>query len=167
MDKQEINKLYGDIERKIMRTADLALNRNNDRLQEIINYARHAGIKRIGIAYCKALTQEALAAEKILNDEFEIFSVHCKKGEITCREMTGLDVTGISCNPSGQAEFLKEKNTELNISIGLCVGHDMIFNMRSVVPVTTFIVKDRKYNHNPIKGLNYSAENNESNNSDR
>jgi uncharacterized metal-binding protein len=57
------------------------------------------------------------------------------------------------CNPSGQAEYLKENKTELNISMGLCVGHDMIFSQKSNVAVTTLVVKDRVNNHNPIEGI--------------
>jgi uncharacterized metal-binding protein len=57
------------------------------------------------------------------------------------------------CNPAGQAEFLKEQQTELNISMGLCVGHDMLFSQKSDVAVTTLVVKDRVNNHNPMEGI--------------
>jgi len=60
---------------------------------------------------------------------------------------------GISCNPAGQAKYLEEKNTELNIMMGLCLGHDMIFNSKSKVPVTPLIVKDRKLEHYTIERL--------------
>ncbi|HEY5592424.1 MAG TPA: DUF1847 domain-containing protein [Paludibacter sp.] len=36
----------------------------------------------------------------------------------------------------------KENNTELNISMGLCVGHDMVFNQKSAAPVSVLVVKD-------------------------
>jgi uncharacterized metal-binding protein len=57
------------------------------------------------------------------------------------------------CNPAGQAEYLKENNTELNISIGLCVGHDMVFNLKSASPVSTLVVKDRETKHNPMESI--------------
>jgi uncharacterized metal-binding protein len=60
---------------------------------------------------------------------------------------------GISCNPAGQAKYLEDKGTELNIMMGLCLGHDMIFNARSKAPVTPLIVKDRKLNHNTLEVL--------------
>ncbi len=41
----------------------------------------------------------------------------------------------------------------MNIAVGLCVGHDMLFNKYSEAPVTTIIVKDRVNSHNPIKAL--------------
>jgi uncharacterized metal-binding protein len=60
-----------------------------------------------------------------------------------------------SCNPVGQAQVLNEKKTDMNIVIGLCVGHDMLFNMHSKAPTTTLIVKDRVLAHNPA-GAVYS-----------
>jgi uncharacterized metal-binding protein len=65
--------------------------------------------------------------------------------------MLGTDAKGISCNPAGQAKFLAENNTELNISFGLCMGHDLIFNQKSKAPVTTLVVKDREHKNNPFK----------------
>ncbi|MDA3816688.1 MAG: thiamine pyrophosphate-dependent enzyme [Prolixibacteraceae bacterium] len=53
---------------------------------------------------------------------------------------------GTSCNPAGQAKYLEEENTQLNIAMGLCLGHDMIFNEKSAAPVTTLIVKERSNN---------------------
>ena len=44
----------------------------------------------------------------------------------------------------------------MNILVGLCVGHDMLFTKHSKAPVTTFIVKDRVLAHNPA-GAIYSG----------
>ena len=60
-----------------------------------------------------------------------------------------------ACNPIGQAKVLEQCNTEMNIAVGLCVGHDMLFNRYSHTLTTTFIVKDRLLAHNPI-GVVYS-----------
>ena len=38
-------------------------------------------------------------------------------------------------------------------SLGLCVGHDMLFNKHSKAPVTTLVVKDRVTGHNPVAVL--------------
>ena len=61
------------------------------------------------------------------------------------------DYKGVSCNPAGQAKYLEDKGTELNIMMGLCLGHDMIFNARSKAPVTPLLVKDRKLNHHTLE----------------
>jgi len=46
---------------------------------------------------------------------------------------------------------MEEKGTELNVMMGLCLGHDMIFNAKSKAPVTPLIVKDRKLNHHTLE----------------
>ena len=40
------------------------------------------------------------------------------------------------CNPILQAELLAERRTELNVIVGLCVGHDSLFMRHSKAPVT-------------------------------
>jgi uncharacterized metal-binding protein len=61
---------------------------------------------------------------------------------------------GVSCNPAGQARFLEESKTEMNLVMGLCVGHDMVFNRKSKVLTTTLVVKDRKYGHHSLEKFN-------------
>ncbi|WP_274596750.1 DUF1847 domain-containing protein [Desulfurobacterium thermolithotrophum] len=41
----------------------------------------------------------------------------------------------------------------MNVIVGLCIGHDMLFQMHSRAPVTTLIVKDRVLAHNPVGAL--------------
>lgn len=149
----EMHKLYDKDALAVMAHAEDAYVRGSNRLEEIRNYAKQAGLKRIGIAHCVSMPKEAAAVGQFLTEDFEVFSVDCKCGRIQKKEMLGGEGTSIMCNPSGQAEFLKENNTELNISMGLCVGHDMIFSQKSNVAVTTLVVKDRVNNHNPIEGI--------------
>lgn len=137
----------------MMELSERAYERGASRLTEIRNYAIAAGIKRIGIAHCVSLTQEATAVEKYLSDGFVVKRVDCKCERIQKKELLGGESTSILCNPAGQAAFLESEQTELNISMGLCMGHDMIFNKTSVVPVTTLVVKDRVHQHNPIEGI--------------
>jgi len=61
------------------------------------------------------------------------------------------------CNPITQAEFLNKEKTDLNIVIGLCVGHDSLFMKYSEAPVTVLAVKDRVLAHNPL-GAVYLAD---------
>lgn len=153
MEEKNINKLYDSSSLEIMRTAENALERGVDRVKEIKNFARKAGVKRIGIAHCVSFPKEAEAVKQFLADEFEVYSIDCKCGKITKHEMLGDDGNGIMCNPAGQAEFLKENNTEINISMGLCVGHDMVFNQKSASPVSVLVVKDRANKHNPMESI--------------
>lgn len=153
MENKNIRELYDTDSTKVMNAAELAYVRGSNRLEEIRNYARQAGVKRIGIAHCVSMPKEAAAVGHYLSDDFEVFSIDCKCGRITKKEMLDMEGSSIMCNPAGQAEFLKEQQTELNISMGLCVGHDMLFSQKSDVAVTTLVVKDRVNNHNPMEGI--------------
>jgi len=150
--------LYDQDSLKVMAFAEEAYVRGSNRLEEVRNYAQNAGLERIGIAYCVSMPKEAFAVSQFLSKDFEVFSVDCKCGKIKKKELLGGESTSIMCNPSGQAEYLKEQKTELNISMGLCVGHDMLFSQKSLVPVTTLVVKDRVNNHNPIEGIRALSE---------
>lgn len=153
MEEREINKLYDSRSLEIMQTAEDAYERGANRVQEIKNFASKAGIKRIGIAHCVSFPKEAEAVKQFLSEEFEVYSIDCKCGRVTKYEMLGCEGNGIMCNPAGQAEYLKENNTELNISMGLCVGHDMVFNQKSSSPVSALVVKDRANKHNPMESI--------------
>ena len=154
MEEKEIRNLYDSRSIEIMQTAEDAYVRGSNRVQEIKNFARMAGIKRIGIAHCVTFPKEAEAVKQFLSDEFEVYSIDCKCGQITKHQMLGCEGKSIMCNPAGQADYLKENNTELNISMGLCVGHDMVFNQKSASPVSNLVVKDRTNRNNPIETIN-------------
>ena len=132
------------------------------RLEEIVIYAKEMGMKRLGIAFCVGLSSEARTVADILSMQgFEVHSVCCKtcgidKGELGVVKLHGDKVDEAICNPIGQAMCLAECGTEMNIVVGLCVGHDMLFTRHSKAPVTTFIVKDRVMAHNPA-GAIYSG----------
>ena len=61
------------------------------------------------------------------------------------------------CNPILQAKILNEAKTELNIVVGLCVGHDSLFYKYSDALVTTAVTKDRVTGHNPVAAI-YGAD---------
>jgi uncharacterized metal-binding protein len=153
MEEKEIKKLYDSQSLEIMQTAEDAYQRGSNRVQEIRNYALRAGIKRIGIAHCVTFPKETEIVTQFLSGEFEVYTVDCKCGDVTKKEMLGCEGKSIMCNPAGQAEYPKEHNTELNISIGLCVGHDMVFNQKSVSPVNTLVVKEVTSKHNPVESI--------------
>ena len=143
--------IYNEVDKQIMQVAEDALNSKIDRVQEIIAFAKQANIKHIGVANCICFEKQAEVLEKHLQEEgFSVSRVNCKLGKVPFDTLIA-GYKGVMCNPAGQAETLKENNTELNIVMGLCVGHDMVFNLHSNVPTTTLIVKDRKLKHNPLE----------------
>ena len=149
---ENIKALYTESEIETMRAAEKSRIPGENRVEELIRFAEKSGIKSIGIANCISLQKEANLLKTRLEDKFEVYAIDCKCGKIPGSELLQDEtVKGISCNPAGQAEFLAENNTELNVSFGLCMGHDILFNMKSKAPTTTLIVKDRQHKHNPFE----------------
>jgi uncharacterized metal-binding protein len=146
--------LYSEDDKRLMKLADSSRLPGKNRVEEIRNYAKQAGMKRIGIANCVAVQKEANQLKESLSADFEVYAVDCKYNKVQSSEFLGPDAKGISCNPAGQANYLEENKTEMNIVMGLCVGHDMVFSAKSKVPTTTLIVKDREHRHNPIASFN-------------
>ena len=144
--------LYSISDIETMRIADKARMAGKNRVEELISFAEKSGIKRIGIANCISLQKEANSLKAILEEKFEVYAIDCKVGKVTGADLLDDEtVKGLSCNPAGQAAFLAENNTELNVSFGLCMGHDILFNMKSKAPATTLVVKDREHKHNPYQ----------------
>lgn len=125
------------------------------RLEELILFAKESGCKRLGLAFCVGLADEAKVIEKILAQDFEVASVCCKLDGIAKRQfdlerISADNVDEVMCNPAGQADLLNQAQTDLNVLCGLCVGHDAVFSMTSKAPVTTLVAKDRVLAHNPV-----------------
>jgi len=122
------------------------------RIHEIIEYAKIRGMKRLGIATCYALMPEAKLLSGILERSgFDVVSLSCLCGEVNPQEM---GIPGdVFCNPILQAEVLNREKTELNIMVGLCIGHDILFLRYSRAETTPLIVKDRALGHNPVAAL--------------
>jgi uncharacterized metal-binding protein len=144
--------LYSDSDMKMMRAAEDSLLMGQNRVEELKLFATNTGVKRIGIAHCVGMTREAMELKARFSDRFEVYTVDCKYAKIKGSDMLDDEsVKGTSCNPAGQADYLAQNNTDLNISFGLCVGHDILFNMKSKAPATTLVVKDREHKHNPYQ----------------
>lgn len=100
------------------------------RLEKLIMYAGRMGYEKLGIAFCIGL-------DKLSSDDYKAI-----------------------CNPICQALVLNKEQTDLNIILGLCIGHDILFTKHSQAPVTTLAVKDRGLAHNPLGAIysNYYLE---------
>ncbi len=128
------------------------------RTEEIIRFARRAGFTHLGVAFCIGLAEEARCYVKILQKEFQVSSVCCKvcgmaKHELDLDTLRPEATHETMCSPLGQAELLNRAGVELNIMMGLCVGHDALFSHHAEAPVTTLIAKDRVLAHNPAGAL--------------
>ena len=128
------------------------------RVEEIMAYAKKMGFKKIGIATCVGLIAESRTLASILrHNGFEVYGIACKAG-VQKKVDVGIpercnSIGPNMCNPILQAKLLNEAKTELNVVMGLCVGHDSLFYKYSEALVTTLVAKDRVTGHNPVAAL--------------
>jgi uncharacterized metal-binding protein len=131
------------------------------RVEEIMDFARRLGLRKLGIAFCVGLRKEAILLTSILEGNgFEVVSVCCKLGGIAKEDFGLEDGEKINpgtyegaCNPAAQAMALEKEGSELNILLGLCVGHDTIFFATTNVLTTVLATKDRVTGHCPMQPL--------------
>ena len=131
------------------------------RVEEIMKFARRIEATHLGIACCVGTQQEGRLAQDIFTaNGFRVSSVVCKAGSMPKEELGIRDDQKIRpgqfealCNPIGQARLLARAGTQLNVLVGLCVGHDSLFFRYSEAPVTVLVAKDRVTGHNPAAVL--------------
>ena len=132
------------------------------RVEETVLFIERMGYRKVGVATCVGLLEEARTFTKILRAHgLDVYTVCCKCGAVDktavgIPEEKKLNVGGAHesmCNPIMQARLLEEEETEFNVMIGLCVGHDTLFLQHSAAPVTVLVVKDRVLGHNPAAAL--------------
>jgi len=131
------------------------------RVEEVMEFARACGFRRLGVAFCIGLRREArIACDIFTANGFEAVSVACKAGNIAKDELGLRDEEKVHpgtyesiCNPVGQAAVLAARGTDLNVVVGLCVGHDSLFFRASAAPATVLVAKDRVTGHNPAAAL--------------
>ena len=131
------------------------------RVEEVAEFARRMGYRKIGIATCVGLIEESRIFARILRKKgFEVYGTACKAGSVNKTEIgipeeayLGKGPGPVMCNPILQAKLLNREGTDFNVAVGLCVGHDSLFYKYSEAPVTTLIAKDRVLGHNPAAAL--------------
>jgi uncharacterized metal-binding protein len=137
------------------------LRASKSRLEEIADFAARMNYTRLGLAFCLGLRNEAKTVEQLYSSKgFDIVSAICKAGR-TYKQHVGLkkedqldpESSEAMCNPIFQAMLLNEEQTQLNILLGLCVGHDSLFFKYSEAPCTVLAVKDRLLGHNPLAAV--------------
>ncbi|MGL6185095.1 MAG: DUF1847 domain-containing protein [Clostridium chrysemydis] len=166
--QEEARELYVSEDLKIEREATLVEGEGNcnwTRVREIVVFAKKMGYKKVGVAFCMGLHDESKMFVKILEHHgLEVVSIGCKNGAnlkgyigIKQEEKETYVKNDIMCNPIAQALYLNKNGVDLNILLGLCVGHDTLFIKHAKAPITVFAVKDRVLCNNPL-GAIYGAE---------
>lgn len=137
---------------------------NWNRVRETIELCRRMNYKKIGIAFCAGLLNEAHTVASLFRERgFEVVSVKCKAGGNDKCDFGIAEEDKIepgfepACNPIGQAAVLADSEVDFAIVIGLCVGHDSLFykyfSRYSDAFCTTLVAKDRATGNNPCAAI--------------
>lgn len=132
------------------------------RLEETVEFAKKIGAKKIGIATCLGLLKESNIVARVFRSHgFEVYGAACKAGmqkKVDIGIPERCEAVGVNmCNPVLQAKLLNAAGTDLNVLVGLCVGHDSLFYKHSDALVTTLVAKDRVLAHNTVAAI-YQAD---------
>lgn len=125
------------------------------RLEEITEYCRTRGYKKIGVAYCYALEQEAASMQKYLSEKgFTPVMFSCTVDGLSESDIDPEKTdSSVSCNPIGQADAINKSGAQFAVLVGLCLGHDILLQKNLKPDFTVFAVKDRVTGHRPLLGL--------------
>jgi uncharacterized metal-binding protein len=134
----------------------------NPRIVELVQFAHKMGYKKLGLAFCTGLSNEAGIVNEILeNQGFKVISARCKMGGVP-KEKIGIkpeekiggpNSCETMCNPIAQAKALNSEKVDMAVMLGLCLGHDTLFFQYCRVPITVLAVKDRVTGHNPLAAI--------------
>jgi len=125
------------------------------RLQETIEFIKIMEYKKVGLAYCYGMEKQADAVfQKIKEAIPSVIGISCTVGALGQHQVNKKSsITNVSCNPLSQAEQLNNEGVDFVIVMGLCLGHDILFQKHIQADCTTLVVKDRVYNHCPLEAL--------------
>ena len=99
------------------------LRTRNTRVEEIIQLCKKCGFKRLGIAFCGGLDNEARIFANVLeNSGFDVVSVRCKVGGVEkekigirpSEKIFGKEKWETACNPIAQAMILNAEKATWN-----------------------------------------------------
>ncbi len=157
-DRDEVVQKYAEESKIVQAAADLVdFGRAGtlSRLQETIAFAQKMKYKRIGLAYCYGMEKQVTQlAEIIRSNGLNVRAVSCTVGGIPQNQVNPeSSFCTVSCNPIGQAMQMNSEKVDLVLMVGLCLGHDILFQREVKADCTTLVVKDRVHNHAPLKAL--------------
>lgn len=115
------------------------------RVEHIVDFSRSLGVTKIGIASCLRYIEDACFLQRLfLKEDFQCAAVFCKVGGWQTKDIgIDKDTDWIICNPVSQAMILNKLGCEVAVTLGLCMGHEMIFNKYAEGYVTNLYVKEK------------------------
>lgn len=125
------------------------------RIQELLEFAKIKKYKKVGLAYCYGMEKQANLVKKLfLEENIPCIGVSCTCGAMAQNVINSQsELLGVSCNPLSQAKQMMAEGVDLAVPIGLCLGHDILFQKEFTGDQTVLVVKDRVHNHNPLLGV--------------
>ncbi len=108
------------------------------RLREVGEFARLMGFQRVGLAHCPDMAMEA--------QRVAVFFQGLKLEP-------SLPPPSKAGDPLGQADFFANEGTDLNVLVGMCVGHEVLFLRATQAPTAGLIARDTRLHHNPVAAL--------------
>ena len=117
--------------------------------------------RKVALVFCIGLRREAAVVQEIFETGgLEVLSVGCKVGRVPKEVLDLREDQKVSpgnfesmCNPILQALAANRGKSQLNVLLGLCVGHDSLFIRYAEAPTTVLAVKDRLLGHNPLAAI--------------
>lgn len=131
------------------------------RIVEIIEFTGKMKYRKVALVFCAGLRREAAIVHEIFEAQgLDVISVICKVGKVPKETIGLLDEQKVApgsnesmCNPILQALVANHYESQFNVLLGLCVGHDSLFFRHAEAPSTVLAVKDRLLGHNPLAAL--------------
>jgi uncharacterized metal-binding protein len=131
-------------------------------LDEILEFIRLMNYNTVALAYYYSMEIEASKLTQILRsvDNVKILYVSCTTGSMAQNGVnTDSCIHKVSCNPIAQAMQLNKYGAEFVLTMGLYLGHDIIFSKYIESDATNFVVKDRLNKNNSIVELENKLKN--------
>lgn len=132
---------------------------NLTRIQELIFMTKMMKFKEISLCYCAGFQKEAQAMIDILSPHFEVKPVMCdhcltddKRFVIDpdrCFDVYERQDTRIQ-------DAMNAINAPLQVTLGLCIEQDVMFNKKANVHCTNFAAQDWVLGHHPLTVVNTS-----------
>ena len=146
--------VYSRYQHSMEITADISAetDRKLCRVAEFIYYCIGMEYKHVGVAFCVEMFREAEILTRLLRRFFEVSAVCCKIGGHAQHDLITAS-HDVRCNPIGLAHVLNQLKTDINATMGLCVGVDLIYARHSTAPSSTLFVKDKSLANNPVSAL--------------
>ena len=165
---KDVTGYFEEPNRSIMRVADQTPFTENqvlrNRVEELGFYLKEMKHQKVGIAFCVTLLKETQNLINVLQEQGLIcVAVCCRVGAVDYDEIGLLkahpEQFAAICNPIAQSKLLNQADVDIIILMGLCLGHDILFQREVKADCTTLVVKDRVFNPAPLREITDSQKN--------